>query len=228
MFLNGVTKPILEESNYSAFWGKPLKLKAFEDKPINYEQPYLYARGALIQDLIRVDYKGNPIIDYKDRGAWEPGKEYTDGRSYPYEGDDVWHLDCRWRCIVESTTQEPKWNATDWVMVSGNEKLSLELYSDGGFVYRPNSSFTANITAKVFMGNEEITTFIDDSDWKWTRETNNINGDNAWNVNHAGNTNKLTITGDDMEDLSDYTKFICTAFVRDGKEINRVEKEIRI
>ena len=228
MFLSGVNKPILEESNYSAFWGKPLKLKAFENKPINYEQPYMYARGALIQDLIRVDYKGNPIIDYKDRGKWEQGKEYTDGRSYPYEGDDVWHLDCRWRCIVESTTQEPKWNATDWVMVSGNEKLSLELYSDGGFVYRPNTSFKINIEAKVFMGNEDITVFIEDSDWKWTRETNNINGDNAWNVNHAGNTNKLTITGDDMEDLSDYTKFICTAYVRDGKEINKVEKEIRI
>ena len=228
MFLNGVTKPILEESNYSAFWGKPIKLKAFEDKPINYEQPYFYARGALIQDLIRVDYMGNPIIDYKDRGKWEQGKEYTDGRSYPYEGDDVWHLDCRWRCIVESTTQEPKWNATDWVMVSGNEKLSLELYSDGGFVYRPNSSFTANITAKVFMGNEDITAFIDDLDWKWTRETNNINGDNAWNVNHTGNTNKLTITQEDMEDLSDYTKFICTAFVRDGKEIKKIDKEVVI
>lgn len=228
MFLNGVTKPILEEENYAAFWGKPLKLKAFEDKPINYEQPYLYARGALIQDLIRVDYKGNPIIDYKDRGAWEQGKEYTDGRNYPYEGDDVWHLDCRWRCIVESTTQEPSWNATDWVMVSGNEKLSLELYSDGGFVYRPNSQFKANIEAKVFMGNEDITAFIDDSDWKWSRETGNINGDNSWNVNHAGATHQLTITQDDMEDLADYTKFICTAYVRDGKEVNKIEKEIRI
>ena len=228
MFLNGVRKPILEEENYAAFWGKPLKLKAFEDKPINYEQPYLYARGALIQDLIRVDYQGNPIIDYRDRGKWEQGKEYTDGRSYPYEGDDVWHLDCRWRCIVENTTQEPSWNATDWVMVSGNEKLSLELYSDGGNIYRPNTSFKINIEAKVFMGNEDITAFIDNSDWKWTRETGNINGDNSWNEKHAGTTHQLTITEDDMEDLADYTKFICTAYVRDGKEIKKIEKEIRI
>ena len=228
MFLNGVTKPILDESNYSAFWGKPIKLKAFEDKPINYEQPYFYARGALIQDLIRVDYQGNPIIDYKDRGKWEQGREYTDGRSYPYEGDDVWHLDCRWRCIVESTTQEPSWNATDWAMVSGNEKLSLELYSDGGNIYRPNTSFKINLEAKVFMGNEDITAFIENADWKWTRETNNINGDNAWNEKHAGTTHQLTITQDDMEDLADYTKFICTAYVRDGKEIKKIEKEIMI
>ena len=78
------------------------------------------------------------------------------------------------------------------------------------------------------MGNEDITAFIDDLDWKWTRETNNINGDNAWNVNHTGNTNKLTITQEDMEDLSDYTKFICTAFVRDGKEIKKIDKEVVI
>lgn len=48
MYLTGVTKPILEEYNYSAWLGLPKNLELFNDLPINYKQPYLFARGAII------------------------------------------------------------------------------------------------------------------------------------------------------------------------------------
>lgn len=56
--LDGVTKPILEESNYSIIVGKLKRLSLFDNLPINYLQSYVYCRGIAIQDLMRIDYQG--------------------------------------------------------------------------------------------------------------------------------------------------------------------------
>ncbi len=49
MYLEGVTKPILEESNYYLSLGRPKHLELFNGLPINYDHPYLFARGAIVQ-----------------------------------------------------------------------------------------------------------------------------------------------------------------------------------
>lgn len=81
MYLEGVTKPILEEPNYYLSLGRPKNLSLFNGLPINYDHPYLFARGAIIQDLLRVDYKGNPVYEIVDVGRWDPRPPTSRGRT---------------------------------------------------------------------------------------------------------------------------------------------------
>ena len=60
LFLQGVTQPILTDSNYAAFFGVPPQLDILKNLPLNTRQPYIFARGIIYQDLIRIDYQGNP------------------------------------------------------------------------------------------------------------------------------------------------------------------------
>ena len=69
MYPWALTKPVLEESNYCAWLGLPKRLDLFNGLPINYKQPYPVCQGAIIQDLLRVDYQGNPIYELVDVGA---------------------------------------------------------------------------------------------------------------------------------------------------------------
>lgn len=219
-FLDGVTKPILEDYNYASFWGKPLKLKVFEGHPINYDHPYTYMRGAIIQDLIRVDYNGKPVITYIDRGKWKEGTVYHDGSEHPYECDDVWLYNCKWRCIVKDTTQKPGWDSTDWALIQGDETLSLTIDSSNGILYRPNSGFHTTLSATVYQGTEDITKFVNDKDWSWNRNTGRPTQDNAWADLHKDTTNELKITEDDLGRTEiGVIIFKCTVFIRDGEEI---------
>lgn len=66
--LDGVTKPILEEYNYAIIAGKLKQLSLFDNLPISYRHSYIHCRGAVIQDLLRVDKQGIPIVSLVDRG----------------------------------------------------------------------------------------------------------------------------------------------------------------
>ena len=68
--LDGVTKPILEENNYSIIIGKLKQLSLFQNLPINYRQSYLYCRGIAVQDRFQIDVTGKPIYELVDRGIW--------------------------------------------------------------------------------------------------------------------------------------------------------------
>lgn len=226
MFLNGVTKPILEESNYSAFWGKPIKLKAFEDKPINYEQPYFYARGALIQDLIRVDYMGQVVKEIIDAGLWQQGKEYKNGEKYPYQQHDVWLGGNRWRCLINNSTDKPRWNSPCWIPIGGNQLLRMKLTNTHGTLFRPGQVHTSFI-ASVYYGDIDITADIEPLDWQWLRETSNPNADLAWIEAHKEATNQIEITDKDIDpNYRNQTRFICKAYVRLRDEITELRKDI--
>lgn len=229
-FLSDVTKPILDDYNYASFWGKPPQLKVFEDKPINYDQPYFYARGLLVQDLIEVDYNGKPIRKIRDNGQWVENKVYTDGRYHPYYQDDVWHRGCRWRCIVEWAREEPRYNSSQWALLSGDTTLKLEIETDLPSFYRADSlSFNGYLQARVKRGDLDITEEIYPRDWQWTRETGNDVADVAWNAEHENSTSKIQITLDDMsETLNEYTKFKCSAYVRTEEGTETIDKEIII
>ena len=49
--LNGVTKPVVEESNYSVIGGRLKHLSLFDNLPINYLHSYIYVRGLVAQDI---------------------------------------------------------------------------------------------------------------------------------------------------------------------------------
>lgn len=224
-FLQNVAKPILEQFNYALSIGKLPKLDIFDNLPINYDQPYLFARGAVIQDLLRIDYNGQIRKDIVDRGLWNLVTVTTDPyRTTTTEVHEVWHLSCKYQCLVDKTIQEPRWNATDWLQVAGDPTLKLELDSSEGLNFVANQVDTT-ITASVYKGANDITSDIQNSDWEWTRETNDPVSDTLWNSEHANTAGSVHITDSDLGLnilVTRHCKFTCAAYVRNNAN-NRVE-----
>lgn len=160
--LNGVTKPVLEESNYSVIVGRLKHLSLFDNLPINYLHSYIYVRGLVAQDIHRIDFQGVLPRIANDRGEWN--METATGAE-PYQADreaqtetvrvmmydTVWHYGCKWMCLVSGTTDEPKYGAAGWAMVEGNPDFSIDIESSNGWYFdaerlRPPSPLPVSCT----------------------------------------------------------------------------------
>ena len=225
--LTGVTKPIIEPENYGATFGTLPEFLRSMDLPIVDGQDYVYARGLIVQDIIRIDYKGKPISEVIDRGPWAAGAAYYCEALNPetgiYEISDVWYMGCKWRCAKTGTTTAPAWNNTDWAMVEGNPQFTVE-FADTDYIFDPDRfSLTLSIIARLY--NMDITDDILPADVEWTRYSEDANGvprtasDNAWALKRAGAGKSLSLTIEDC-DLNGYMprtlKFIATVTLRDG------------
>ena len=225
--LTGVTKPIIEPENYGATFGTLPEFLRSMDLPIVDGQDYVYARGLIVQDIIRIDYKGKPISEVIDRGPWAAGAAYYCEALNPetgiYEISDVWYMGCKWRCAKTGTTTAPSWNNTDWAMVEGNPQFTVE-FADTDYIFDPDRfSLTLTIIARLY--NMDITDDILPADVEWTRYSEDANGvprtasDNAWALKRAGAGKSLSLTIEDC-DLNGYMprtlKFIATVTLRDG------------
>lgn len=232
--LDGVTKPILEESNYSIIIGKLKRLELFDNLPINYLHSYVYCRGIAIQDLMRINYQGVVVVQLNDRGFWslevaQSENPYTAGEEMV---DTVWHYGCRWKCLVTGTTDEPRYASTGWAMIEGNPEFSIDFESDNGWNVDDTQLgegvvfTTFRMTGKLY--NRDITEYVLDTDVTWTRDTGNVSEDNAWAIKRADAGKILTLTEDDLG--IDFRKgvkclFKCTAILRDGQETKISDKE---
>ena len=225
--LTGVTKPIIEPENYGATFGTLPEFLRSMDLPIVDGHDYVYARGLIVQDIIRIDYKGKPISEVIDRGPWAAGATYYCEALNPetgiYEISDVWYMGCKWRCAKTGTTTAPAWNNTDWAMVEGNPQFTVE-FADTDYIFDPDRfSLTLTIIARLY--NMDITDDILPADVEWTRYSEDANGvprtasDNAWALKRAGAGKSLSLTIEDC-DLNGYMprtlKFIATVTLRDG------------
>ena len=225
--LTGVTKPIIEPENYGATFGTLPEFLRSMDLPIVDGQDYVYARGLIVRDIIRIDYKGKPISEVIDRGPWTAGAAYYCEARNPetgiYEISDVWYMGCKWRCAKTGTTTAPAWNNTDWAMVEGNPQFTVE-FADTDYIFDPDRfSLTLTIIARLY--NMDITDDILPADVEWTRYSEDANGvprtasDNAWALKRAGAGKSLSLTIEDC-DLNGYMprtlKFIATVTLRDG------------
>ena len=225
--LTGVTKPIIEPENYGATFGTLPEFLRDMDLPIVDGQDYVYARGLIVQDIIRIDYKGKPISEVIDRGPWAAGAAYYCEALNPetgiYEISDVWYMGCKWRCAKTGTTTVPAWNNTDWAMVEGNPQFTVE-FADTDYIFDPDRfSLTLTIIARLY--NMDITDDILPADVEWTRYSEDANGvprtasDNAWALKRAGAGKSISLTIEDC-DLNGYMprtlKFIATVTLRDG------------
>lgn len=225
--LTGVTKPIIDGTNYGASFGTlPEFLRAL-DLPIIEGQDYVYARGLIVQDIIRIDYQGKPIAEVVDRGQWAAGTAYYAGdlneETGVYEISDVWYSGCKWRCAKTGTTTAPAWNNTDWAMVEGNPEFSVD-FEDTDYIFDPDRfALTLKIVAKLY--NMDVTTDILDNDVVWTRYSEDADGnervasDQAWALKRAGAGKQIALTIADC-DFNGYVpktiKFIATVTLRDG------------
>lgn len=218
--LDGVTKPILEENNYAIIIGKLKQLSLFDNLPINYRHSYIYCRGIALQDILRIDYQGTPIRTENNRGKWSASEAVSD----PYKSeketyDAVYHYGCKWMCLVTGTTDEPQYGSASWAMVEGNPDFSIDIESSNGW-YFDAERFATTLTITGELYNRDVTAHILDSDVEWTRDTGNVNEDNAWAVAHAETGKSLPLTVNDLgPDYMNMTgcKFIARVLLRDGQ-----------
>lgn len=225
--LTGVTKPILDDTNYGATFGTLPDFLKNAGLPIIDGQDYIYARGLIVQDVIRIDYKGKPISEIIDRGAWNANAAYYSEALNPttgnYEISDVWYMGCKWRCAKTGTNTAPAWNNTDWAMVEGNPDFSVA-FEDTDYLFDPDRfNLTLRIIAKIY--NMDVTDDILDADVQWTRYSEDADGnervasDNAWALKRGGAGKSIDLTAADC-DFNGYVprtlKFIATVTLRDG------------
>lgn len=226
--LTGVTKPIVEASNYGATFGTLPEFLREMDLPIVEGQDYVYARGLIVQDIIRIDYQGRPVSEVIDRGQWGATAKYYCEAINPdtgrYEISDVWYMGCKWRCAKTGTKTAPAWNNTDWAMVEGNPQFTVE-FADTDYIFDPDRfALTLTIIARLY--NMDITDDILPADVQWTRYSEDAKGnervasDNAWALKraNAGKSIDLTIADCDLNGYMPRTlKFIATVTLRDGQ-----------
>lgn len=226
--LTGVTKPIVEASNYGATFGTLPEFLREMDLPIVEGQDYVYARGLIVQDIIRIDYQGRPVSEVIDRGQWDATANYYCEAINPdtgrYEISDVWYMGCKWRCAKTRTKTAPAWNNTDWAMVEGNPQFTVE-FADTDYIFDPDRfALTLTIIARLY--NMDITDDILPADVQWTRYSEDAKGnervasDNAWALKraNAGKSIDLTIADCDLNGYMPRTlKFIATVTLRDGQ-----------
>lgn len=232
--LKGVTKPIIDKTNYGATFGTlPDFVKEFLDEdgnplPLRDDLDYMYIPGIVTMDIIRLNkWTGKPVIEYVDRGQFVKGAKYYCEALNPetgvYETSDVWYMGCKYRCAKSLTDTVPAWNNTDWAMIEGNPEFTVEFEEPESPLDPDNIKATLTIVAKLY--NIVITDDILDADVMWTRYSEDANGnervasDNAWALKRAGAGKSITLTRDDM-DFNGYVpkviRFTATVTLRDG------------
>ena len=128
--LQGVTAPkITPENHRAAFGSLPDFLKKELAGVVDANDDYLFARGLVVQDIIRLDAKANPIPEIVDRGNWKKGAKYYGGTRNPetkrFEISDVWREGARWRCTTtksKGTTEPPTPNSIHWTLIQARPK----------------------------------------------------------------------------------------------------------
>lgn len=225
--LVGVTKPIIDKTNYGAVLGTVPEFLNDLNLPIREGRDYMYVPGLITTDVIRIDYQGKPISEIVDRGIWLADADYYHESINPttgiYEISDVWYMGCRYRCQVSGTKVRPAWNTTDWAMVEGNPSFSVDFFEPESLFDPENFNTSLTIIAKLY--NQDITSDILDDDVMWTRYSEDADGnprvasDNAWAIRRANSGKSITLNRDDC-DFDGYIpavlKFTATVTLRDG------------
>lgn len=226
-FLQGVDSPIIHPDSIALVLGLLPELEKFKDLPINYDQPYIYAKGAVIQDLMLLDYKGKPVKTVRNRGAWVSNPDEPFRRTETMV-DEVYHVGCKWQVVVDKTTDEPSYSSQGWLMAEGNTEFIVDIESSKGFVF-DYETFGTTLTVIGRLYNQDVTSHILDADVSWTRDTGNIEEDNAWAIKVANAGKSIALTQADLG--SGYNevhncRFTATVTLRDGNDpiqTNKVE-----
>lgn len=225
--LSGVTKPIIDDTNDGIVLGTPPEWLQTLGLPLVEGQDYLYARGIIVQDIIRIDYHGKPIVTYVDRGEWDATADYYSEAWNPttgqYETSDVWYMGCKYRCMVTGTHTAPAWNNTAWAMIEGNPDFTVD-FAPTDYLFDPDK-FDVTLTIIAKLHNIDITADILDTDVIWTRYSEDAQGvarvasDNAWAIKRAGAGKSMHLTAEDV-DFNGYIprtlRFTATVTLRDG------------
>ena len=213
VWLDHVTKPIIDKSNYSLAIGKlPDALHfVFANYPLaDKRDGAFYAKYLAVQNIIRTDYQGNVKQDVVDRGKWslDIAKGEEPYRCIATEVHDVWHYGCRWRCLEDKTQAEPKYASTGWAFVEGNPEFKVEMTSSQGWSFDCDEISKLNdegqynvfttLSFEATLYNRSVNDYVEAKRVTWTRDTGNVQEDNAWAIEHADAGFSVPITWKDL------------------------------
>ena len=242
--LTGVDQPILRNGNYGTTLG------ILPDFVQNYSvvrermiagRDYLYAQGVVVGDFIKIDVEGNPIPTVVDKGEWQNNTPYYYNKfnetTQQYETHRVRHNGGTWQCLQSQpiisggveTYYEPKWNSPYWMLVDGNDNLTIEFVSSKGYSFR-RGAVNTDITPHLFYGNVDITSDVAAEYWNWTRESESGKTiqDETWDAQHQ-HMKAIHLSNLDMPatwSTRDKAIFTCTVTLNDGKTTRIVDNQI--
>lgn len=161
--LSHVDSPILSDSDVSSSFGSvPDFLRQMLGDVLAQDQDYVYARGLIVQDIIRLGADSLPIAEIVDRGVWKSDATYyhksRNAETAVYEISDVWHEGAKWRCLASSQGVAPSESRpTQWLLLQAAPKdgrdgtkgdkgsgTYIRYSNDGGKTFTPSakSDFT--------------------------------------------------------------------------------------
>ena len=184
-----------------------------------------------------IDYEGSEIFDpyhykmynqatwlrYRNDPAWasltneQLHQKMMQEWKVDLEISRVWNYGILWECLVEGTTQEPKFGCTDWQFVSGNTMLNLKFYKPDGapygeYITTRRTNIYIPIVPKVTCGLEDISDRV--TSWQWKRYLADGTEDTGWGQTHK--QRNITITTSDMPtgwSVQNPAKFECVAYI---------------
>lgn len=233
VWLDHVTKPIIDKTNYSLAMGKlPDALSfLFQDFPTaNKRDGAFYAKWMMAASFQQIDYQGNTIYTTRDRGVWSLAVAQGDN---PYRNGDrtidtVYYLGCKWKCLEDKTTKPPIYSSTAWAFVEGNPYFTLEMLSSKLWNFRLNDLMTTNADGswKVFttlsvvgrLYNQDVTDSM--VNVVWTRDSGDPTADNKWALSHANCGLSVDLTYEDLGGAAfkiGGVTFRCDAEIKDGE-----------
>lgn len=233
VWLDHVTKPIIDKTNYSLAMGKlPDALSSlFQDFPTaNKRDGAFYAKWMMAASFQQIDYQGNPIYTTRDRGVWSLAVAQGDN---PYRNGDrtidtVYYLGCKWQCLEDKTTKPPIYSSTAWAFVEGNPYFTLEMQSSKLWNFRLNDLMATNVDGswKVFttlsvvgrLYNQDVTNSM--VNVVWTRDSGDPTADNKWALSHANCGLSVDLTYEDLGGAAfkiGSVIFRCDAEIKDGE-----------
>lgn len=233
VWLDHVTKPIIDKTNYSLAMGKlPDALSfLFQDFPTaDKRDGAFYAKWMMAASFQQIDYQGNPIYTTRDRGVWSLAVAQGEN---PYRNgnrtiDTVYYLGCKWKCLEDKTTKPPIYSSTAWAFVEGNPYFTLEMLSSKLWNFRLNDLMATNDDGswKVFttlsvigrLYNQDVTNSM--VNVVWTRDSGNPTADNKWALSHANCGLSVDLTYEDLGGAAfkiGSVTFRCNAEIKDGE-----------
>ncbi len=233
VWLDHVTKPTIDKTNYSLAMGKlPDALSfLFQDFPTaDKRDGAFYAKWMMAESFQQIDYQGNPIYTTRDRGVWSLAVAQGDN---PYRNGDrtidtVYYLGCKWKCLEDKTTKPPTYSSTAWAFVEGNPYFTLEMQSSKLWNFRLNDLMATNADGswKVFttlsvigrLYNQDVTDSM--VNVVWTRNSGDPTADNKWALSHANCGLSVDLTYEDLGGAAfkiGSVTFRCSAEIKDGE-----------
>ena len=249
MFLSNVYKPILEDYNYALTIGKLPNIKALEKLPVTTEDVGIVAQTVIAEKFYQFDYNGDVVPNKVDRGVWsletaQSGAPYRfvqhelskpSGSEYTLlEQHTVYHLGCKWGCLKDKTTDEPKWNSPSWGLLEGDSRYSLQLSLSGGEAFVIGGVDTV-MSGRIYFGTTDITDDVmadGATEVEWFRDSGNVPADNLWTPEYVDG-NRLAIhidngnqhgVGSDFGFVSRSVAFVCRVFIPVEGEFQQIEQ----